>query len=37
MKFPDSGWPGPPQLGSAVTLSSDQVREMVRDLGTNFR
>ena len=37
LEFPDSGWPGPPQLGSAVTLSSDQIGEMVRELGTNFR
>ncbi len=37
IEFPDSGWPGPPQLGSAVGLSSDQIGEMVRELGTNFR
>lgn len=37
IEFPDSGWPGPPQLGSAVPLSSDQIDEMVRELGTNFR
>jgi diadenosine tetraphosphate (Ap4A) HIT family hydrolase len=36
IEFPDSGWPGPPQLGSAVALSSDQIAEMVRELGTNF-
>ncbi|HJU77748.1 MAG TPA: HIT family protein [Sphingomicrobium sp.] len=36
IEFPDSGWPGPPQLGSAVTLSSDQIGEMVRELRTNF-
>lgn len=37
IEFPDSGWPGPPQLGSAVPLSSDQVGEMARELRTNFR
>jgi diadenosine tetraphosphate (Ap4A) HIT family hydrolase len=36
-EFPDSGWPGPPQLGGAVALSSDQIGEMVRELRTNFR
>src|SRR5690349_18369439 len=27
--FPDSGWPGPPQLGSAAQLSSDQIGGLV--------
>ena len=25
IEFPDAGWPGPPQLGSAAQLSSDQL------------
>jgi diadenosine tetraphosphate (Ap4A) HIT family hydrolase len=36
-EFPDSGWPGPPQLGSAIALSSHQISEMVCELGANFR
>ena len=37
IEFPDSGWPGPPQFGSAITLSTDQIGEMVRELEPNFR
>lgn len=35
--FPDSGWPGPPQLGSPVQLSSDQIGGLVENLIANFR
>jgi diadenosine tetraphosphate (Ap4A) HIT family hydrolase len=34
--FVDSGWPGPPQLGSAVQLNEGQTRALVTDVGTNF-
>ena len=30
--FPDAGWPGPPQLGSAVPLSPEQIRAMAAEL-----
>src|SRR3954469_1719171 len=36
MEFGDAGWPGPPQLGSAVPLSPEQVAgltEAIRQLG----
>lgn len=35
--FPDAGWPGPPQLGSAVQLSGEQIDILVEDLLANFR
>ena len=31
--FPDAGWPGPPQLGSAIALSPEQLRTMAAQLG----
>ena len=34
--FPDAGWPGPPQLGAAVQLSSDQIAALATDLVSNF-
>ena len=34
--FPDAGWPGPPQLGSAVALSSGQIDQLVEKLSGNF-
>jgi diadenosine tetraphosphate (Ap4A) HIT family hydrolase len=37
MQFPDLGWPGPPQLGSAVQLSPEQITDLVRALSSNFR
>ena len=30
--FPDAGWPGPPQLGSAIALSSDQIAAMAAEV-----
>jgi len=36
-EFPDAGWPGPPQLGSAITLSEPQIRDMATTLISNFR
>ncbi len=37
VEFPDAGWPGPPQLGSAVSLSPEQIAELASDLASNFR
>jgi diadenosine tetraphosphate (Ap4A) HIT family hydrolase len=37
IQFPDTGWPGPPQLGNAVQLSPDQIEKLVRELKSNFR
>ena len=34
--FRDAGWPGPPQLGSAVALCEEQITELARDLRTKF-
>ena len=36
VEFGDSGWPGPPQLGSAVTLTSDQITQMTKEVSSNF-
>ena len=32
IEFPDSGWPGPPQLGGAVTLAPEQIRALATEL-----
>jgi diadenosine tetraphosphate (Ap4A) HIT family hydrolase len=37
IEFHDAGWPGPPQLGSAVSLSGEQIGVLVEDLWANFR
>ena len=37
IEFPDAGWPKAPQLGSAITLSSEQIRLMASELTANFR
>jgi len=37
VEFPDAGWPGPPQLGAAMTLAPDQVAAMAAELISNFR
>lgn len=37
LDFPDAGWPGPPQLGSAIKLSPDQIDTLVAELVSNFR
>ena len=34
--FPDAGWPGQPNLGSAVQLSEDQIRALVEALSNNL-
>lgn len=36
VEFPDSGWPGPPALSPAVTLSADQRDAMVADLKAHW-
>jgi diadenosine tetraphosphate (Ap4A) HIT family hydrolase len=37
IEFADAGWPGPPQLGSAVQLSGEQIGAFVDELLANFR
>jgi diadenosine tetraphosphate (Ap4A) HIT family hydrolase len=37
LDFPDRGWPGPPELSSAVGLSDDQIAALVDKLLANFR
>jgi diadenosine tetraphosphate (Ap4A) HIT family hydrolase len=32
VEFPDAGWPGQPQLSSAVQLNSEQIAGLCRDL-----
>ena len=34
--FPDAGWPGPPQLGTAVQLSGEQIEALAEELSPNF-
>jgi diadenosine tetraphosphate (Ap4A) HIT family hydrolase len=36
IRFPDQGWPGPPDLSSAVSLGPDQMEEMRRGLKKLF-
>lgn len=37
LQFPDAGWPGPPDLSSAIRLSDDQIAALVAQLLDNFR
>jgi diadenosine tetraphosphate (Ap4A) HIT family hydrolase len=37
IEFPDAGWPGPPQLASALALEADQLRELTTEMALNFR
>ena len=37
LEFPDAGWPGPPQLSSAVALTSRQIAELTAKLSSTFR
>ena len=32
VEFPDAGWPGPPQLGSALALSDEQIAALAKEL-----
>jgi diadenosine tetraphosphate (Ap4A) HIT family hydrolase len=36
IEFPDSGWPGPPELGRAVKLSDDQISALVEAVSSTF-
>ena len=36
LEFADAGWPGPPQLGAAVSLDSGQIAGMAGELKANF-
>ena len=36
IEFPDSGWPGPPQLGGAIALSEAQIEALARELKLNL-
>jgi len=36
-EFPDAGWPGPPQLATAVALTGEQITALVTELMLNFR
>jgi diadenosine tetraphosphate (Ap4A) HIT family hydrolase len=35
IEFPDVGWPAPPQLGSAVQLTDDQIRQLAGELAAS--
>ena len=35
--FPDCGWPGPPQLASAVTLDRDQIERLSARVALSFK
>jgi diadenosine tetraphosphate (Ap4A) HIT family hydrolase len=37
IEFPDAGWPGPPQLGSVVALTTEQIDALTRRLSSTFR
>jgi diadenosine tetraphosphate (Ap4A) HIT family hydrolase len=37
VEFPDSGWPGQPDLAASVKLSAEQIDAMARELSDNFR
>jgi len=36
-EFPDAGWPGPPQLGTAIPLADEQLQAIVSEIRLNFR
>ena len=37
VEFPDAGWPGAPQLGSAVMLSPQQISQLKDEMLSTFR
>ena len=37
VEFPDAGWPGPPQLGTAVALSPQQIAQLKDEMSPTFR
>ncbi len=36
IEFCDHGWPGPPDLRSAISLSSEQILELTREIAAQF-
>jgi diadenosine tetraphosphate (Ap4A) HIT family hydrolase len=36
VEFPDAGWPGPPDLGSAVKLADDDIAGLSEAIASNF-
>ena len=36
LEFPDSGWPGPPQLGNSVALEPAQITALAKELAGAF-
>ena len=37
VEFPDAGWPGSPQLGKMVALTSEQIDELVKAFSSIFQ
>jgi diadenosine tetraphosphate (Ap4A) HIT family hydrolase len=37
IEFPDAGWPGPPQLGKMVALTSEQIAKLAGQLSSTLR
>ena len=37
IQFPDTGWPGPPQLGSAVALSPEEIAKLKDEISSTLR
>jgi diadenosine tetraphosphate (Ap4A) HIT family hydrolase len=36
LEFPDAGWPGPPQLGTAIHLDERQVGDLAREVAAKI-
>ncbi|GAA3887476.1 HIT family protein [Sphingomonas limnosediminicola] len=36
LEFRDTGWPGPPNLASSVSLNEEQIRALVMEFDTNL-
>lgn len=36
LEFPDAGWPGPPQLGAAVSLSESRISLLTANFASTF-
>jgi diadenosine tetraphosphate (Ap4A) HIT family hydrolase len=37
IEFPDAGWPGPPQLGKMVALTSERIAELAQQVSSTLR
>jgi diadenosine tetraphosphate (Ap4A) HIT family hydrolase len=37
IEFADAGWPGPPQLGSVIALTTEQIDALTRLFSSTFR